>query len=94
MKYKMLVLDLDDTLLTDDYRISERNKQRLIEAQENGVFVILASGRPTEAMMQYANELKLAKYGSFIISYNGAIITDIKNNMVVFEQTLSKKRNS
>ena len=90
MAYKMLVLDLDDTLLTDDYRISERNKARLMEAQEQGVFVVLASGRPTQAMMQYAEELKLAKYGSYIISYNGAIITDIKNNMVIFEQTLSK----
>lgn len=40
MQYKMLVLDLDDTLLTDDYRISERNKTRLLEAQEKGVYII------------------------------------------------------
>ncbi len=91
MKYKMLVLDLDDTLLNDDYQISERNKQRLIEAQNKGVYVVLASGRPTQAMMKYANELELNKYGSFIISYNGAIITDIKNNLVIFEQMLTKE---
>jgi Cof subfamily protein (haloacid dehalogenase superfamily) len=91
MAYKMLVLDLDDTLLTDDYRISERNKQRLIEAQKKGVYVVLASGRPTQAMIRYAQELNLKKYGSYIISYNGAIITDIKNNMIIFEQSLSKE---
>ncbi|WP_075590654.1 Cof-type HAD-IIB family hydrolase [Labilibacter marinus] len=91
MAYKMLVLDLDDTLLTDDYKISERNKARLMEAQEKGIYVVLASGRPTQAMQQYAEELKLAKYGSYIISYNGAIITDIKNNMVIFEQTLTQE---
>ena len=90
MTYKMLVLDLDDTLLTDDYKISERNKARLIEAQEKGVRVVLASGRPTQAIMQYAEELELSKYGSYVISYNGAIITDIKNKLVIFEQTLSK----
>ncbi|WP_068472837.1 Cof-type HAD-IIB family hydrolase [Saccharicrinis aurantiacus] len=91
MQYKMLVLDLDDTLLRDDYSISERNKQCLMKAQEQGVFVVLASGRPTQAMMQYAEELELAKYSSYIISYNGAIITDIKNGQSIFEQTLNKQ---
>ena len=90
MAYKMLVLDLDDTLLNDDYRISDKNKQCLLKAQEKGVYVVLASGRPTQAMVQYANELELERFGSYIISYNGAIITDIKNNMVIFEQTLTK----
>lgn len=91
MQYKMLVLDLDDTLLTDDHKISARNKKRLIQAQQQGVYVVLASGRPTEAMLQFAQELELDKYGSYIISYNGAIITDMKNNLVIFEQTLTKE---
>jgi len=90
--YKMLVLDLDDTLLTDDHRISERNRKRLIEAQEQGVYVVLASGRPTAAMMQYARELNLEQFGSFIISFNGAIITDVRNNKTIFEQSLTKEQ--
>jgi hydroxymethylpyrimidine pyrophosphatase-like HAD family hydrolase len=57
MKYKMLVIDMDDTLLTDDH-ISEENKEMLLK-QEKGVYVILASGRPTPAMIAYAKELKL-----------------------------------
>ncbi len=91
MNYKMLVLDLDDTLLRDDYSISAKNKERLMQAQEAGVLVVLASGRPTQAMMQYAEELELAKYGSFLISYNGAIITDLKNKASIFEQTLNQQ---
>ena len=42
MKYKMLVLDMDDTLLTDDHKISEENKEMLFKAQELGVYVVLA----------------------------------------------------
>lgn len=87
----MLVLDLDDTLLRDDYSISETNKSKLLEAQAKGVYVVLASGRPTGAMLKYAEELNLAHYNSYIISYNGAIITDIKNNKSIFEQSLSKE---
>ncbi|QZT38168.1 Cof-type HAD-IIB family hydrolase [Halosquirtibacter xylanolyticus] len=89
--YKMLVLDLDDTLLTDDHKISIENKEALIKAQERGVYVVLASGRPTPAMLRYAEELELKKYGSFLVSYNGAIITDMASGETLFEQTLTKE---
>lgn len=89
MRYKMLVLDLDDTLLRDDYSISERNAEILIKAQEMGVYVVLASGRPAPAMMQYARQLELAKYGSYIISYNGGTVTEMHSGEVVFSQCLT-----
>lgn len=43
MKYKMLVLDMDDTLLNDDHTISNENKEMLFKAKEKGVHIILAS---------------------------------------------------
>jgi len=92
MNYKMLVLDLDDTLLRDDHSISDRNKEMLMKAQEQGVYVVLASGRPTPAMLQYAEQLDLKKYGSYIISYNGAVITDLTKQSNIFEQCLSKEQ--
>ncbi|WPR71530.1 Cof-type HAD-IIB family hydrolase [Flavobacterium sp. NG2] len=90
MKYKMLVLDMDDTLLMDDHTISEENKNMLALAKEAGVQIVLASGRPTPAMVEYAKELNLED--SYIISYNGAVITDLKNNEVIFEQTLTQEQ--
>lgn len=89
--YKMLVLDLDDTLLTDNHTISAHNKAMLIAAQKQGVKVVLASGRPTPAMLQYADELQLAHYGSYLISFNGAMITDMKNQEILFEKSLTKE---
>lgn len=88
--YKMLVLDLDDTLLRDDYSISTRNKKLLTQAQEKGVKVVLASGRPTPAMVQFAEELQLAHYDSYMISFNGAVVTSMKNNKVLFEKSLTR----
>lgn len=90
MKYKMLVLDLDDTLLTDDHTISNENAAMLSKAQELGVFIILASGRPTPAMTAFAKELHLDN--SYMISYNGAVITDLKEDKVIFEQTLTQEQ--
>jgi len=90
MKYKMLVLDMDDTLLTDDHTISEENKKMLAQAKDLGVYIVLASGRPTPAMTAYAKELEL--YDSYMISYNGAVITDLSNDTVIFEQTLTQEQ--
>jgi len=86
-----LVLDLDDTLLRDDYSISSRNRELLIQAQEQGVIVVLASGRPTPAMVRYAEELNLAQYNSYMISFNGAVVTSMQSNEVLFETSLTQK---
>ncbi|MGN1386055.1 MAG: Cof-type HAD-IIB family hydrolase [Bacillus sp. (in: firmicutes)] len=89
MAYKMIVLDLDDTLLRDDHTISPRTKDALMKAQEQGVKVVLASGRPTFAMKQIAEELHLEKYGSFILSFNGSKIIDWQDKQEIFSSTLS-----
>lgn len=89
MNYKMIVLDLDDTLLRDDHTISPRTKKALMDAQEAGVKVVLASGRPTFAMTHIAKELELEKFGSFILSFNGAQIRNCKTNDLLFSSTLT-----
>jgi len=89
MNYKMIVLDLDDTLLRDDQTISKRTKDALLLAQEAGVKVVLASGRPTFGMRWVAKELKLDQYGSYILSFNGSKIIDCKINEEKYSRTLS-----
>ena len=91
MNYKMIVLDMDDTLLKDDHTISKRNKKAIKAAQEAGKYVVLASGRPTPAMINYAKELELDKYNSYIISFNGGQIINMADETCIFEQTLAVK---
>ena len=88
----MLVLDMDDTLLTDDHKISDLNKEMILKAQKQGIHVILASGRPTPAMTSFAKELELDKHESYIISFNGAVISSVKEGEILFKQTLSKEQ--
>lgn len=92
VQYKMIVLDMDDTLLTDDHIISEENKEMIFKAQEMGIYVVLASGRPTSAMTAYAKELKMDYYNSYMISFNGSTITDLKEDKVLFEHALTKEQ--
>ena len=89
MNYRMIVLDLDDTLLKDDRTVSEMTRRRLLEAQQQGTVVVLASGRPTYAMQHLAQELYLAQYGGYLISFNGARITACENGAVLSSVDIS-----
>lgn len=89
MDIKAIVLDIDGTLLTSEKIISEKTKQALIAAQEKGIKVILASGRPTTGMFELAEELEMTKYEGYLVSYNGSQVTDCLTKQVVFNQAMS-----
>lgn len=88
MKYQLLVLDLDGTLTNSKKEITEPTKQALIEIQEAGKKVVLASGRPTFGMEPLARQLHLETYGSYILSFNGARITDCRSGQIIYNKTL------
>ena len=88
MKYKMIVLDVDGTLLTDEQTISTRTRATLLKVQQMGVRVVLASGRPTHGVMPLARALELDKNGGFVLSYNGAQIIHVPTGERVFERRI------
>ena len=75
MKYKVLVLDLDGTLTNSKKEITEPTRNALIEIQQEGRIVVLASGRPINGVVPLAEKLDLKKYGGYMLSFNGARIT-------------------
>lgn len=88
MQKKLLVLDIDGTLTNSKKEITKKTKQKLLDIQKMGHIVMLASGRPTPGMVRYAKELKLAEYGGYLLSYNGARIMDCKTGQVIYQRTL------
>lgn len=88
MNYQMLVLDLDGTLTNSRKELTEPTRQALLEIQETGKKVVLASGRPTYGIVPLAEALNLAKYGSYILSFNGGRITQCSTNKVVYDRVL------
>lgn len=88
MKYKLLVLDLDGTLTNGKKEVTEHTRRTLIEAQERGVKIVLASGRPTYGVAPLADKLELKKYEGYILSYNGGEIIDWKTGEMMYENVL------
>lgn len=89
MTIKAIVLDIDGTLLTDDKIISPKTKEALIKAQEKGVKVILASGRPTKAMYGLSEALEMKKHHGYLVSHNGATVVDCQDNALLYQKALS-----
>ena len=89
MKYKLLVLDVDGTLLNDEREISKRTLAALLKVQQMGVRIVLASGRPTYGLMPLAKTLELGNYGGFVLSYNGCQIIKVQNGEILFERRIN-----
>ena len=91
MKYKLLVLDVDGTLLNDEKEITPRTLATLLKVQQMGVHIVLASGRPTYGILPLAKKLELGNYGGYILSYNGAQVINAKNGEVLLERRINPK---
>ncbi len=85
MKYKLIVSDLDGTLLCSDGRISEET-ERLVRMfiQEGGYFTI-ATGRMEDAVKPFVEYLNIQVPAIF---YNGSKIVDIKKDTTIYETFL------
>ena len=88
MNYQILVLDLDGTLTNSQKQITPPTLEALIQLQERGKKVVLASGRPTFGVEPLARQLHLERYGSYILSFNGARITDCRTGETIYNKTL------
>ncbi len=54
MAIKVIIMDIDGTLVNDEKVITPLTKETLLKAQEKGVRLILASGRPTSGLLKLA----------------------------------------
>ena len=69
--YTTLAVDLDGTALRNDKSLSPRTVRTLVGAQEQGMRLIIASGRPPQGIAHVADALQLARFGGYVLAYNG-----------------------
>ena len=86
---RVIAMDMDGTLLNSQKKISSRTRKALMQAEEAGVRLILASGRPTAGLMRFAQELKMDQYHGLLVSYNGSKVMDCQTGQVLFNQAMT-----
>ncbi len=87
--YKLVVIDLDGTMLNHYGEISKKTKETVKTCIEKGIEIVLASGRPIDSIKSIAEELKLNGY---FIAGNGALIYDIQKDNIIYENYIKKEK--
>ena len=85
---KIIVSDLDGTLLANDGSISERSKKLIRELHKYDVLFSFSTGRLHSAVTDIAKELEI---NNPIISLDGSIIVDYPGGKTIFESFIKKK---
>jgi Cof subfamily protein (haloacid dehalogenase superfamily) len=85
LKYKLIVSDLDGTLLDSSRNISLRTRKLIQEFISRGGIFTFATGRMESSIVKYFDYLGLT--GPAII-YNGSKIVDVKKEEILFENSL------
>ncbi|ADD01616.1 Cof-like hydrolase [Thermoanaerobacter italicus Ab9] len=91
MRYKMIVLDVDGTLINDEKIITPKTKDALIAVQRQGVIVVLASGRPAPGLKRESDALELEKYHGLLLSYNGGKVIDVTTKKVIYQKSIPRE---
>ncbi|WP_410902271.1 Cof-type HAD-IIB family hydrolase [Priestia filamentosa] len=86
MTQKIVFLDIDGTILTADHTIPESTKRAVQELKENGIEVVIATGRGNFEAKHIADELEIES----LITYNGSYVSYKGKNLFANAIPMSK----
>ena len=85
MSIKLILLDLDGTLLTSEKTISTANYAALERCAADGIHIVPSTGRFYGGMPQAVRELPFVRY---VVAINGAQVYDAKEGKVLFREEI------
>jgi Cof subfamily protein (haloacid dehalogenase superfamily) len=88
MDYKLIVSDMDGTLLNSVGKISDETESVLKELMAKGIHVAVATGRIFTSAKVYAKYLGIT---TPIIACNGAIVRNLSDNTTIYENHISRE---
>jgi Cof subfamily protein (haloacid dehalogenase superfamily) len=86
LKYKLIVSDLDGTLLDSKRNISIGTRKSIDEFRRKGGFFTIATGRMELSAKGYIEQLEI---DGPVILYNGSRIIDINRNFVIYDSKMN-----
>lgn len=86
---KMIICDLDGTLLTPDETVSRRNQEAFLAAQAKGVAVAIATGRSQIEAQEAIRAIHCDHYGIFIA---GSQVFDLARRQFLYRELLDPQK--
>lgn len=89
--YKVVVLDVDGTLVTTDKKVTKKTAQAIELIKEKGLYFAIATGRPVHSALAMIKSFKLDHLLDFLICSNGVETYDLHTKERKKTFPLSKK---
>lgn len=86
--YRLLIVDIDGTLVNRYGTISDMDREALSRAREAGLQLALSTGRGLQATMGLINELALDSYH---ISFDGALISHLASSEEIYVNPIGEE---
>lgn len=83
---KLIAVDMDGTLLQSNNRIGEETKEILKKADQSGIKIVPASGRPLPGVVPYMEDLGIVGKDNYAVLYNGGLVQSISGNVLISHQ--------
>lgn len=88
MKYSLLALDVDGTLIRPDQSVASETVEALVEAQSAGLRVCLATGRSLVETMPVWRQLRLTAPPQPMVLIGGALVAEPDTGRTLYQRTL------
>ena len=86
--YRMVVTDLDGTLLNSQKQVSDANAKAIYKLKDQNITFVMATGRSDVMTKAYTKQLKNA---DIVIGCDGAVIRNIRTGEILYENHLSSE---
>ena len=89
MSIKLVAVDIDGTLLTNDHKVTHEVFEAVQDAKKQGVKIIIATGRPIPGVQTLLDELNLKESGDYVITFNGGLVQDTATGENIITETMT-----
>lgn len=86
--YKLVAIDLDGTLVTDEKELTKKTVEVIKEASKKGVKIMISSGRSFYRLERFIDALDLRKENQCTICFNGGMIVENKTKEMLYSKSL------
>ena len=84
---KMIVVDLDGTLLNIKSICSDKTKKYLKRLKDLGYIIVIATGRVLENAIRVTDG---AKFANYVIANSGGLIYDLDNYKLIYKNKIGR----
>lgn len=88
MKYKLVAVDIDGTLVNNKREVTPKTKETIHKAIDKGVIFTISSGRPIQGVQLITKQLEA---DIPVITYNGAMVITGESRQIIYSCTMRRE---